>query len=152
MDSPSDNMPLLVSCKTENCPSYLGEGPMTLSQSSCDILLKLDDGNELPAHSQILARFMPVFAGMVEGGHLSGASPTNVVTVPFSECSLVEAGRFLSIVYLGFPKQIDDASALSIAGLSHKYGCKVREIGLNSQWASPLPSALFFSLMKNSKG
>lgn len=34
--------------------------------NSCDILLKLDDGSEIPAHSQILARCSGVFADMLD--------------------------------------------------------------------------------------
>ena len=105
---------------------YLSKGPPGLP-NSCDILLKLDDGDELRAHSQILARCMPVFAGMMDGGPLSGASARNVVTVPFGECSLEEASRFLSAIYSCSPSEhIDDTSALTIARLSHKYGAEVR--------------------------
>ena len=52
--------------------AYLAEGPEGLV-NSCDILLKLDDGTRLPAHSPVLARFSPVFAGMLDEGPLSGA-------------------------------------------------------------------------------
>ena len=38
---------------------YLAKGPKDLLES-CDVLLKLDDDSELPAHSQILARYMSV--------------------------------------------------------------------------------------------
>lgn len=114
------------SCSMETGPCYLAEGPQGFLKS-CDLLLKLDDGSELPAHSQILARCMPVFAGMVDGGPLSSASAVNVLTVPFSECSLVEARRFLAAIYSCNPhKHIDDVSALSIARLSHKYGVQVQ--------------------------
>ena len=70
---------------------------------------------------------MPVFSGMVDGGPLSSASVGNVVSVPFSECSLEEARRFLSAIYsFRAHEHIDDVSALSIARLSHKYGLEVR--------------------------
>ena len=106
--------------------SYFSEGPPGLP-NSCDILLRLDDGKELSAHSQILARCMSVLTGMIDGGPLSSASAANVVNVPFSECSLEEAKRFLSAVYSCTPsKHIEDTSALPIARLSHKYGGEVR--------------------------
>ena len=105
---------------------YLAGGPKDLLDS-CDILLKLDDGSELPAHSQVLARCMSVFSGMVAEGPLSEASAKNVVSVPFSECSLMEATRFLSAMYsFQAIECIDEGSALSIARLSHKYGGEVR--------------------------
>ena len=109
---------------------YLAQGPQDLL-NSCDILLKLDDGTELPAHSQVLARCMPVFSGMVDGGPLSNASAENIVSVPFSECSLEEASRFLSAIYFFRAyEHIDDVCALSVARLSHKYGVKVRHLPL----------------------
>ena len=54
---------------------------------SCDIVLKLDGGASLPAHSHLLARFSPVFAGMLDEGPLSGASGKSRVDVPLSGCS-----------------------------------------------------------------
>ena len=111
---------------------YLAAGPVDL-QESCDVLLKLDDGTELPVHSHVLARCMSVFSGMVAGGPLSKASAENVVSVPFSECSAEQATRFLSAIYsFKASEYIDNESALSIARLSHKYGVEVRSphIGL----------------------
>ncbi|CAL5225856.1 g8639 [Coccomyxa viridis] len=90
---------------------------------SCDILLKLDDGTELPAHIQVLARCMPIFDDMLAGGPLAKASMTNVVRVPFSDCSLEEARHFLAAIYsIEASEYIDERSALSRARLSHKYG------------------------------
>ena len=105
---------------------YLASGPLDLL-NSCDVLLKLEDGTELPAHSQVLARCMPVFSGMVDGGPLSQASPANIITVPFGECSSEDAGRFLSAVYsFRAHEHIDEHSAVSVARLSHKYGVEVK--------------------------
>lgn len=105
---------------------YLATGPVDLLES-CDVLLKLDDGTELPVHSQVLARCMSVFSGMVAGGPLSKASSENVVSVPFNECSAEEATRFLSAIYsFSASEYIDNRSALSIARLSHNYGVEVR--------------------------
>ena len=94
--------------------------------NSCDMLLKLDDGTEMPAHSQVLARCTSVFSGMVDEGPLFIASPKKPVSVPFGECSPEEAGHFLSAVYsVRASELIDEKSALSIAKLSHKYGAEV---------------------------
>ena len=51
--------------------AYLSEGPEGLVKS-CDIVLKLNGGASLPAHSHVLARFSPVFADMLDEGPLSG--------------------------------------------------------------------------------
>ena len=109
---------------------YLAEGSQGL-QKTCDVVLKLDDGTELPVHSQVLARCPPVFFGMLDGGPLSEASASKVVSVPFSECSVKEAQCFLSIIYsLRGSEHIDIHSALSLARLSHKYGVEVCTEGL----------------------
>ncbi len=75
----------------EGTQPYLAEGSVDLLES-CGVLLKLDDGSELPVHSQVLARCMPVFAGMIApGGPLSKASGENVMSVPFNNFSVSEA-------------------------------------------------------------
>ena len=112
---------------------YLAEGPQGF-QNSCDILLKLDDGKQLPAHSQILAHRIPLFAGMMDkGGPLTKATAANVVEVPFGDCSLVEATSFISALYSFEPRlHIDKADAFAIARLADKYDVKVNcAINLN---------------------
>ena len=107
---------------------YLAEGPQGLLRT-CDVVLKLDDGTEMPVHSQLLARCPPVFLGMLDGGPLSEASASKVVSVPFSECSVKEAQNFLSAINSFRPfEHIDIDSAFSIARLSHKYGVEVRQL------------------------
>ena len=114
-----------ICVRMETNQRYLASGPQDL-RNSCDILLKLDDGTELPAHSQVLARCMPIFSGMLDGGPLSNASATNVVSVPFGECSLEEAAQSLSAIYsFTLYEHISVKAALSIARLSHKYGVEV---------------------------
>ena len=105
---------------------YLAEGPQGLLKT-CDVVLKLDDGTELPVHSQLLARCSPVLFGMLDGGPLSNTSAATTVSVPFSECSVLEAQNFLSAIYsFKATEHIDISSALSIARLSHKYDVGVR--------------------------
>ena len=119
---------------------YLGERPEDFIKS-CDILLSLDDGTELPVHSPVLARCSPVFRGMVAEGTLATAGKGKPVTVPFSECSREEATKFLSVLYYLKPHEhINKASALSIARLGDKYGVKVyaRCSTRSSQRESPL--------------
>ena len=109
----------------ERVHDYLTQGPDDLLEL-CDVLLKLDDGTELPAHKLILAQRISVFYGMVAEGPLSKATVENVVSVPFSECSLEEAEHFLAALYSPRPEKcIDSRFAAPIARLSHKYGLKV---------------------------
>ena len=106
---------------------YLKEGPEGLCES-CDILLSLDDGSELPVHSPVLARCSPVFHGMLAEGTLvkSKVTAESRVIVPFSECSREEATSFLSVIYSLRPHEhLDKTSALSVARLGDKYGVKV---------------------------
>ena len=106
---------------------YLAEGPQGLLKT-CDVVLKLDDGTELPVHSQLMARCSPVFLGMLDGGPLSDDSAAKIVSVPFSECSVKKAQNFLSAIYsFKATEHIDIDSALSSARLSHKYGVEVRQ-------------------------
>jgi len=94
--------------------------------NSCDIVLKLDDGTALPAHSQIIARFSHVFADMLDGGPLAGALGSAKVTLPLSDCSKEDALTFLSVIYSLNPRgRIEATSAMSIAKIAHKYGMKV---------------------------
>ena len=117
---------LLGSVTMGSSQPYLAQGPTDLLES-CDVLLKLDDGTELPVHSQILARCMSVFSGMVAtGGPLSKASADNVISVPFNDCSMEDASLFLSAVYSSRALEHLQKSALSNARLSHKYGGEVR--------------------------
>ncbi len=108
----------------------LKEGPAGLL-ATCDILLSLDDGSELPTHSQILARCSPVFNGLGEEGILSKSSSADKVVLPFSDCSREAAIDFLVAIYSLRPHEvIKEASALSTARLAHKYGVKVSFQGL----------------------
>ena len=104
---------------------YLKEGPAGLL-ATCDILLSLDDGSQLPAHSQVLARCSSIFHGLVEEGILSKVSSTDKVVLPFSDCSRQAAVDFLVAIYSLRPYTvIDETSALSTVRLAHKYGVKV---------------------------
>lgn len=99
--------------------TYLAEGPEGLV-NSCDRLLKLDDGTRLPAHSPVLARFSPVFAGMLDEGPLSGGSAKSKVDVPLSGCSLDEA-----MLYSADPNKHLIASPFATVKVAHKYGMQV---------------------------
>lgn len=109
----------------ESTYAYFAEGPKCLV-NSCNILLKLDDGTKLPAHSPVLARLSPVFAGLLDGGSLSGASREHKVELPMNACSRAEAISFLSVLYSASPdKRIDQASAISTARLADMFGMQV---------------------------
>ncbi len=102
--------------------SYL-DGLADSFVKSCDVLLKLDDGSRLPAHSQILARFSKVCASMLdEDGPLSSASASNKALLPLTDCSEATATKLLSMLYS--PQQYDYLrqdrdSCMAIASLAH---------------------------------
>ena len=103
---------------------YLKEGPEGLLES-CDTLLSLDDGSELPVHSPVLARCSSVFHGMMDEGLLK-VTAENRVVVPLGECLWEEATAFLSVIYSLEPlTHINKATALSVARLGDRYGIKV---------------------------
>jgi len=94
-----------------------------------DILLRLDDGTELPAHTQMLARHSEMFCNMLheDSGALISASALERTVVPMSDCSRDTAIAFLSVVYSSQlnTEKLDKTSALPTAGLAHKYNMKV---------------------------
>jgi len=105
---------------------YLAEGPEGLA-NSCDIILNLDDGTQLPAHFQVLARYSKVFSDMLDGGPLSSASSSSKIGLPLSGCSENEVIKFLSAIYSARPyKHINKELALPVAELAHKFGMKVK--------------------------
>ena len=111
----------------ENEQTYLADAPEAFAKT-CDVLLKLDDGSELPAHSQILARFSSVCASMLDGGPLSSASTLQKADVPLIDCSRATAISFLSLLYSTqqfehMRKNVD--SSMAIASLAHKLDIKV---------------------------
>ena len=109
--------------KDEHC--YLMEGPEGLRET-CDVLLNLDDGTQLPVHSPVIARCSPLFHSMLAEGILINTSAASNVALAFGECSQEEAIAFLSVVYSLAPhKHIVKESAMSVARLGDKYGVKV---------------------------
>jgi len=108
--------------------AYLIGGPAGFG-TCCDIMLRLDDGTELPAHTQILAWHSEMFCNMLQddNGALISASALNRVVVPMIDCSRDTATAFLSAVYSSQLKtgKIDETFALPIAILAHKYDMKV---------------------------
>ena len=98
---------------------------------SCDLLLKLDDGSVLPAHSQILARYSGVFASMLDGGPLSDISATKKATVPLSDCSRTAASSLLSVLYTGPCQPMEHIkweSCMLVANVAHKLDIKVHRL------------------------
>ncbi len=67
--------------------------------NSCDVLLKLDDGSKLPAHSLFLASHSRVCADMLDGGPLSAASALNKIELPLTDCSKDTAISLLKVLY-----------------------------------------------------
>ena len=94
----------------------------------CDMLLELDDGSELRAHSQILARYSSVFADMLFHGPLYRASHLEKVSLPLTDCSRATAISLMTMLYSGLFQpihHITDNYSMQIAGLAHKLNIKV---------------------------
>ena len=107
--------------------TYLKGCPEAFAKS-CDVLLKLDDGSKLPAHSQILARFSGVFASMLDGGAWSDISATKKATVLLPACSRATATSLLSVLYSGPSQSMDHitkGSSLAIARVAHRLKMEV---------------------------
>ena len=107
--------------------TYLNDCPDDFVKSF-DVLLKLDDDSKLPAHSQTLARFSGVCAGMLAGGPLSNISASKKATLPLSDCSTATVISLLSVLYAP-PSQpmehINRESSMAIARLAHKLDMQV---------------------------
>ena len=105
--------------------TYLDGTPEGFAKG-CDVLL--DDGSELPAHSQILARFSSVCANMLDDGPLSSASTLKKAVLPLTQCSRATAITFLSMLYsthhFEHIKENRDSS-MAIASLAHKLDMEV---------------------------
>ncbi len=95
----------------------------------CDVLIELDDGSELPAHSQILARFSKEIVKMLEeDGSLSSASPSNKGHLQLEDCSRATAIGLMSLLYS--PQQYDylgknRKSCMTIARIAYKLKMEV---------------------------
>ncbi len=93
---------------------------------SCDVLLKLDDGSQLPAHSHILTLHSKVCADMLDDGPLSAASALKKVELPLTDCSKDTAVSLLEVLYSYQPvEEITQDNSMAIAGLAHKLDMKV---------------------------
>ena len=108
--------------------NYLDRVPENFRMRS-DVLLKLDDGSELPAHSQYLDRFSSVCASMLDDdGPLSCASVSEKGHLRLTDCSRATAIKFLSALYstqqYDYLKMNKD-SCMAIAGLAHKLDVEV---------------------------
>ena len=111
--------------------AYLALRPDSPPQA-CDVLLKLDDGTELPVHTRVLARHSIFFRDMLdlgEAGPLSGASATCKIEVPLTDCPREVASGCLSIIYslpsMSQASLLSKVLLLSIARLAHKSNMEV---------------------------
>ena len=113
--------------RTDGDHCYLDDAPEGF-KSCCDVLLKVDDGSELPAHSQILAKYSSVVADMLSDGPLCRASHLEKASLPLTDCSRATAISLMAMLYSG-PRQaihhIREDTSMQIASLAHKLNIKV---------------------------
>ncbi len=69
------------------------------SEQSCDVLLLLDDGSDLPAHSDILARENGLFADMHSDSLMPERTTVRMTALPLTDCSRSTAIGFLAALY-----------------------------------------------------
>ncbi len=81
--------------------SYTHKRPELLRIS--DVVLKLDDGTELPAHSHYLAWVSSKYSAMFRNGPLFGASALKKAVLPLTDCSKATVISLLLIVYQAYP-------------------------------------------------
>ncbi len=95
--------------------------------SGCDVLLRLDDGSELPVHSQHLAQASGVCKAMLDDGVLSGTLTSEKVILPLTDCSRATAISLLSALYSRWPIQhVTKESWEAIGSVAHKLDMNVR--------------------------
>ena len=93
---------------------------------SCDVLVKLDDGSELPVHSRLLALYSNVVADMCDDGPLSTATAKKKAKLPLTDCTRAAAIMFLKVVYSKETiTHINQATGLAVASIAHKLDMKV---------------------------
>ncbi len=120
-----------MSVKDTPCTAYVDDAPENFAER-CNVLLKLDDGSELPAHSQLLARFSSVCADMhADDGPLSFASCSKKAYLPLTDCSRATAISFLSVVYS--TQQFEQVKTkkenrIEIALLAHRLDMEVYDL------------------------
>lgn len=123
--------------------SYLN-GVSDIFVNCCDVLLRLDDGSKLPAHTQLLARFSKVCASMLDDdGPLSSASASNKALLPLEDCSKATAIGLLSLVYSTHRYDYlwnNRESCMAIASLAHKLDMEVYLLIPSNTRACGIPS------------
>ncbi len=108
---------------------------------SCDVLLKLDDGSNLPTHSQILARYSSVCANMLDDeGPLFSASTSKKANLPLTDYSRPAVISFLSVLYSNQQYEYikkNRVSCMAIASLAHRLDNEVHLPGKYKHPALP---------------
>ena len=74
---------------------YLRNRPKAFVESA-DVILKLDSGDRLPAHSALLSLHSDVLFDMLS---LDRSSDTGLLILPFPDCTLDVALSFLQCIY-----------------------------------------------------
>ena len=118
---------------------YLNDHRKASFCNGCDVLMKLDDGSELPAHLQHLARASGLCKAMIDDGVLSGTTTSEKAILPLTDCSRATAIRLLSALYSKWPIQhVTKESWEAISSVAHKLDMKVQLCVLSHGYAIPL--------------
>ena len=101
-----------------NDAPYLRNRPETFVHSA-DVILKLDSGDRLPAHSALLS---DVLSDMLS---LNRSGESHVQVLPFPDCTLDAALTFLNCIYASCKgEMVSVEGAKTVAVLANKFGMK----------------------------
>ncbi|BDA50735.1 hypothetical protein COCOBI_16-4130 [Coccomyxa sp. Obi] len=101
-----------------NAP-YLSNRPKSFVDSA-DVILKLDSGDTLPAHSALLSFHSDVLSDMLS---LSRSGDSRVQVLPFPDCTLDAALTLLKYIYARYGEErITVEGAETVIVLANKFG------------------------------
>ncbi len=87
---------------------------------SADVILKLDSGDRLPAHSALLSLHSEVLSDMLS---LDRSGDTGLLILPFPDCTLDAAQSFLQRIYsTSYEDKFSVEGAGMVAELATKFG------------------------------
>lgn len=102
-----------------NDAPYLSNRPESFEKSA-DVILKLDSGDTLPAHSTLLSFHSDVFSDMLS---LNRCEESRFQVLPFPDCTLDAALSLLQCIYARCGRyRFNVQGGELVAELAHKFG------------------------------